>query len=116
MKLKRTTMLKLLGCFVIAGFVASFWMSRHAESQLDDLIAKADLCKNIDEVIAFMGRPYAVYEQSPPKLGSHLLDPTDDPLSVVFYAFTVKNMPPMFLIVKTSRLSGQVLKVGIAKS
>ncbi len=109
-------MIKLLISLLIIGLLACIWMSCHTESDINHLIAKASLCKDINEIFALMGRPYEVYEQSPPKLGAHLIEPTDEPQSIVFYAFTVQRMPPVFLIVKTSKLNGKVLKVGSAKS
>jgi hypothetical protein len=91
-------------------------MNHGAEARMAELVDKVKLCHNMDEVRALMGEPYEVYRYLPPKLGQDLVEKGDAAESVVFYAFTVQKMPPLFVVVKASTKEGKVLKVGAASS
>jgi hypothetical protein len=86
----------LLLCFLCTCFLLRVWMNHGAEARMAELVDKVKLCHNMDEVRALMGEPYEVYRYLPPKLGQDLVEKGDAAESVVFYAFTVQKMPPVF--------------------
>jgi len=115
-QMKRSALLKLIACMVFIGVCYYSWSALRVKRQMDDLLERAGSCNDVHQVIAFMGQPYAVYDQMAPKVGSELVGPNEDLSRLVTYAFTVTKMPPTFLVVVVNREDGKIIRVGSAKS
>jgi len=115
MKFKINAVILFFALLLIVLSCAYIWSINNSAFEIQKHLDIVGSCGNINEVIALMGKPYEVYEKFPPKLGGHLLNSADDSSAISVYAFTVRKIPPVFIVVKTSK-DGKIIRVGHARS